>query len=71
MIDIGKDLQNAYDDGYRPGVKDTLDDIHKTLERLLREQFSHLTEPNSPEKPNNCDTCKCEADVTQMERRSK
>ena len=60
MIDIGKDLQNAYDDGYWQGVKDTLDDIHKTLERSLRQQFSHLTEPNSSEKPNNSTISKME-----------
>lgn len=60
MIDVGKDLQSAFDYGYRQGVKDTLDDIHKTLERSLREQFAHLIkdEPNSSEKPNKCDTCR-------------
>lgn len=59
MIDIGKDLQSAFDYGYRAGVKNTLDDIYKTLERSLREQFAHLieTEPNNSVIPNNCETC--------------
>lgn len=48
-MDIGKLLQRAYDDGYRQGVKDTLNDIHKTLERSLREKASHLTEPSNCE----------------------
>ena len=47
MTDIGKHLQRAYDDGYRRGAKDALDDIHKTFESSLREKVSHLTEPNN------------------------
>lgn len=34
MIDVGKDLQKAFDEGYRQGVEDVLADVYKALDRF-------------------------------------
>ena len=65
MMDIGRDLQDAYEHGRQDALAEMMEYTYGMLtsekfglQHKIKSMMTECNEPNSSEKPNNCETCR-------------